>query len=233
MGVVAEVSGDTLNNVSPLNVDVKKSNGKRRLIFNAMFINDHMSVNKFKYPQLHKEGREIFGQSRWGLVLDISQAFYHIEIHPEFYLYLGFSWKGKHYYWRCCPFGVSFGPWLWDRILSPVLDSLKKDGLNIMAVCDDILGGKGTKSQADEDGLRLRATLQHHGYICQEAKCQDIGDALPVIPGLGMIIQLDQQKYCMTQKRQTQIMSMAQGLLNSYYQRARLLSQLLVSSCHK
>ena len=233
MGVVAEASVDTLSNVSPLNVDVKKSNGKRRLIFNAMFINDHMSVNKFKYPQLHKEGREIFGQSRWGFVLDISQAFYHIEIHPEFYRYLGFSWKGKHYYWRCCPFGVSFGPWLWDRILSPVLDSLKKDGLNIMAFCDDILGGKGTKSQADEDGLRLRATLQHHGYICQEAKCQGIGDALPVIPGLGMIIQLDQQKYCMTQKRQTQIMSMAQGLLNSYYQRARLLSQLLVSSCHK
>ena len=40
-----------------------------------------------------------------------------------------------------------------------------------------------------------------------------------------MIIQLDQQKYLMTQKRQAQIISMAQGLLNSRYQRARLLSQ--------
>jgi len=225
MGVVSEASADTLNNISPLNVDVKKSNGKRRLIFNAMFINDYMLVQKFKYPQLHKEGREIFGQSRWGFVLDISQAFYHIEIHPEFYRYLGFSWKGKYYYWRCCPFGVSFGPWLWDRVLSPVLDSLKKHGVNIMAFCDDILGGKGKKPQADEDGLRLRATLKHHGYICQEIKCHGIGDALPVIPGLGMIIQLDQQKYFMTPKRQAQIISMAQGLLNSRYQRARLLSQ--------
>ena len=91
-----------------------------------------------------------------------------------------------------------------------------------MAFCDDILGGKGKKPQADEDGLRLRATLKHHGYICQEIKCHGIGDALPVIPGLGMIIQLDQQKYFMTQKRQAQIISMAQGLLNSRYQRARL-----------
>ena len=225
MGVVCEASAASLSNVSPLNVDVKKSNGKRRLIFNAMFINGYMSVRKFKYPQLHKEGREIFGQSQWGFVLDISQAFYHIEIHPEYYQYLGFSWKGKYYYWRCCPFGVSFGPWLWDRVLTPVLDSLKRDGLNIMAFCDDIMGGKGKKPQADEDGLRLRVKLQLHGYICQETKCQGIGDALPVIPGLGMLIQLDQQKYFMTEKRQSQIISMAKGLLHSRHQRARLLSQ--------
>ena len=75
MGVVSEASADTLSNVSSLNVDAKRSNGKRRLIFNAMFIHDYMSVQKFKYPQLHKEDREIFGQSRWGFVLDISQAF--------------------------------------------------------------------------------------------------------------------------------------------------------------
>ena len=68
MGVVFEASANTLSNVSPLNVDVKKSNGKRRLIFNAIFINDDMSVQKFKYPQVHKEGREIFGQSQWGFV---------------------------------------------------------------------------------------------------------------------------------------------------------------------
>ena len=85
MGVICETSREYLNNISPLNVDVKKSNGKQRLIFNAMFINSFMAVRTFKYPQLHKEGREIFGQSRWGFVLDISQAFYHIEIHPEYY----------------------------------------------------------------------------------------------------------------------------------------------------
>ena len=226
MGVICETSREYLNNISPLNVDVKKSNGKQRLIFNAMFINSFMAVRTFKYPQLHKEGREIFGQSRWGFVLDISQAFYHIEIHPEYYRYLGFSWNGKYYYWRCCPFGVAFGPWLWDRILTPVLDSLKKGGLNIMAFCDDILGGKEKKPQADEDGLRLKAFLRLHGYICQESKCQGVGDALSSIPGLGMIVDLRAQKYLMTPKRQDQIVSMAKILLESRTQRARRLAQI-------
>lgn len=226
MGVVVETSVDKLNNVSPLNVDVKKSNGKRRLIFNAMFINSYMASNKFKYPQLHKEGREIFGRSRWGYVLDISQAFYHIEIHPDYYKYLGFSWRGKYYFWRCCPFGVSFGPWLWDRILTPVLDYLKRKGLDLMAFCDDIMGGKRPKSEADEDGLCLRATLSNHGYICQETKCQGIGDSLPVIPGLGLIIDLHRQQYFMTEKRQAQIKSLAQHILSSRSLKARHLSQL-------
>ena len=226
MGVVCETSRENLNNISPLNVDVKKSNGKRRLIFNAMFINMFMNVPKFKYPQLYREGKEIFSGSKYGYVLDISQAFYHIEIHPQFYRYLGFMWKDKYYYWRCCPFGVSFGPWLWDRILTPVVDKLKKEGLQIMAFCDDVMGSDEEKSQADEDGLRLKVTLQIHGYICQDEKCKGIGDSLPTITGLGMIIDLQEQKYFMTEKRQHQIIDMCQQALSHPFQQARLIARI-------
>ena len=49
MGDVREVTRDQLHNVLPLNVNVKKSNDKLRLIYNAMFINDYVSIPKFKY----------------------------------------------------------------------------------------------------------------------------------------------------------------------------------------
>jgi hypothetical protein len=225
MGVIVETTREFLNNVSPLNVDIKKSNGKRRLIFNAMKINLFMSTPKFKYPQLQKEGREIFRDSDWAYVCDISQAFYHIEIHPTCYKYLGFSWNDKYYYWRCCPFGVSFGPWLWDRILAPVLDHLKKNSLKIMAFCDDILGGDKKKLQADEDGLRLVSTLQVHGYIVHPEKCQGVGNSLQIIPGLGMIINCKVKKYFMTPKRETQIVAMCQTLMSNRLQTARRVSQ--------
>lgn len=226
MGVICETSRESLHNISPLNVDVKKSNGKCRLIFNAMFINTFMKVPKFKYPQLYREGREIFLGSQYGYVLDISQAFYHIEIHPMFYRYLGFMWRGRYYYWKCCPFGVSFGPWLWDRILAPVVDKLKKEGLKIMAFCDDIIGSDERKSQADEDGLRLKVTLQTHGYICQDEKCKGIGNALPAITGLGMIVDFREQKYFMTEKRIHQIIDMCQQALSHPFQQARLISRI-------
>jgi hypothetical protein len=94
---VQETRREHIHNVLPLNVNVKKNNGKLRLIFNAMFINQFMVVPTFKYPQLHKEGREIFGNSSWAYGIDISQAFYHIEIDPNYRKYLGFFWNGKYY----------------------------------------------------------------------------------------------------------------------------------------
>ena len=186
MGVVREVTRDQLHNVLPLNVNVKKSNGKLRLIFNVMFINDYMSIPKFKYPQLHREGREIFGESSHAYAIDISQAFYHIEIDPGFHKFLGFFWEGKFYCWQMMPFGVSFGPWLFDRVLTPVVDKLKKDGLRLMTFCDDIMGGNKPQSRASEDSPRLKTFLQLHGYIVQESKCQGVGNALSVIVGLGL-----------------------------------------------
>ena len=114
----------------------------------------------------------------------------------------------EDYYWRCCPFGVSFGPWLWDRILAPVVDKLKREGLKIMAFCDDIMGSDERKPQVDEDGLRLKVTLQIHGYICQNEKCKGIVNALPAITGLGMIVDFREQKYFMTEKSIHQIIDM-------------------------
>ena len=58
-------------------------------------------------------------------------------------------------------FGTTFRTWLWDRILCPVLDSLKSNKLKIMVFCDDILGGNSPKTQADEDGLRLKSRLYY------------------------------------------------------------------------
>ena len=124
------------------------------------------------------------------------------------------------------PFGVSFGPWLFDRVLTPVVDKLKKDGLRLMAFCDDIMGGNKPQSRASEDSPRLKTFLQLHGYIVQESKCQGVGNTLSVIVGLGLKIDCRQQKYFMTEKRQQQISSICSKLLSSSHLRARQLAQL-------
>ena len=72
LGVVQETSKEHIHNVLPLNVNVKKNNGSLRLIFDAMFINQFMVVPTFKYPELHKEGTEIFGNSSWAHGMDFN-----------------------------------------------------------------------------------------------------------------------------------------------------------------
>jgi hypothetical protein len=163
-----------------------------------MFINQFMVVPTFKYPQLHKEGREIFGNSSWAYGIDISQAFYHIEIDPNYRKYLGFF----------------------------VIDFLKSNKLKIMAFCDDIVGDNSLKSQVNEDGLHLKSFLILHGYIIQETKCNGIGNALPSIPGLGLIIDCQRQKYFFTEKRVKQIISMCEEMSSLNRIKARNLTQI-------
>jgi hypothetical protein len=106
------------------------------------------------------------------------------------------------------PFGTAFGSWLWDRILAPVIDSLKENNIKILAFCNDIFGSNSLKSQAEEDGLSLQSFLILHGYIIQETKFNGIGNTLSSIPGLGLVIDCQQQKYFLTEKRERQIISL-------------------------
>jgi hypothetical protein len=107
-----------------------------------------------------------------------------------------------------------------------VIDSLKSNKLKIMAFCDDILGANSPKAQADEDGLRLKSFLILHGYIIQETKCNGIGNALPSIPGLGLVIDCQQQKYFLTDKREKQIISLCQDMSSLSKIKARKLAQI-------
>jgi len=124
------------------------------------------------------------------------------------------------------PFGTVFGPWLWDRILCAVVDSLKANKLKIMAICDDILGANSPKFQADEDGLRLKSFLIFRGYFIQETKCNGIGNALSSIPGLGLVIDCQQQKDFLTEERKKQIISLCEEMSSLRKIEARKLAQI-------
>ena len=95
-----------------------------------------------------------------------------------------------------------------------------------MAFCDDILGANAPKTQANEDGLRLKSFLILHGYIIQETKCNGIGNALPSISGLGLVIDGKQQKYFLTEKREKQIISLCQEMSSLKKIKDRKLAQI-------
>ena len=92
-----------------------------------------------------------------------------------------------------------------------------------MAFCDDILGANSPKARADEDGLRLKSFLILHGYIIQETKCNDIGNTLPSIPGLGLV---KKQKYFLTDKREKQIISLCEDMSSLNKIKTRKLAQI-------
>ena len=53
--------------------------------------------------------------------------------------FLRFTWQGKLYSFRCLPNGLSVAPFLWTKLLKPVLSTLRKKGHTNSGYIDDIL----------------------------------------------------------------------------------------------
>ena len=53
--------------------------------------------------------------------------------------FLRFTWQGKLYSFRCLPNSLSVAPFLWTKLLKPVLSTLQKKGHTNSGYIDDIL----------------------------------------------------------------------------------------------
>ena len=101
MEVVYETFREFSHNISPLKMWMlrkvmgKEDSSSRLCLLTRTFKFLSSSIlNCIRRVKKSKPGSKI------GFVLDISQAFYHIEIHPQFYKYLGLMWNDRYYCWR-------------------------------------------------------------------------------------------------------------------------------------
>ena len=94
---------------SPLIV-VAKEGGKRRLVIDLRHVNNHLHKFRFRYEGLDIAA-QLLEKGCWMTTFDLKSGYHHIEIHPDYWSYLGFSWEhgGKrvHYVFRVLPFGLA------------------------------------------------------------------------------------------------------------------------------
>ena len=107
--------------IMPLDVAIRKINGKLRLIFDARWINQHMPELKIKFETLHREGRAIFDGCTCGWIVDLSFAYHHIQIPEEDWQYLCFRWDGQLYCFCVLPFGITTAPLVFTTVLKPII----------------------------------------------------------------------------------------------------------------
>jgi len=62
-----------------------------------------------------------------------------IPIHSSHQHLLQFIWEGKHFRFLCLPFGLSAAPWVFTKLLKPVVGFLRQIGLHLIVYWDDML----------------------------------------------------------------------------------------------
>ena len=69
--------------------------------------------------------------------IDISNAFYHIPIHPRFQKFLAFTHDNQLYTFHSMPFGIKLEPLILTKVISEMLKRLHKDHVAASVYIDD------------------------------------------------------------------------------------------------
>lgn len=83
--------------------------------------------------------------------LDLRNAYFTIPIHPEHQKFLRFTWGQDLFEFVCLPFELCTAPWVFTKVLKPVVSFLRSQGWLSVINLDDILVLAESQNQCQEN----------------------------------------------------------------------------------
>ena len=117
---------------------VPKASGGWRPVLDLSALNVFLQEVHFRM-ETPQSIRESIQPGDWAASIDLSDAYFHLLVHPRDRRYLRFQWGGQTYQFRSLPFGLSLAPWVFTRLVREYLLTLRAQGIRIRAYLDDWL----------------------------------------------------------------------------------------------
>lgn len=210
---------------------VPKPNGDNRFILNLKNLNKFIHTEHFKLEDL-RTATKLMSKGCYMSTTDLKDAYFLVPIHNSDKKYLRFAWKHNIYEFQVLPFGLNTAPYVFTKILKPVMQHLRSKGLISVIYLDDIwCCGRSSQECADNVQKTVKI-LSDLGFIINFDKSSLIPQKC--VKFLGFI--LNSEKYHIalpTQKRQN-IKDEIHKFLNKKSCKIRELAHLtglLVSAC--
>lgn len=197
--------------VSPLGVVVQHD--KKRLIFDARYINSHLVIPSFKYEDLGSLDNYI-RPNDYLMTLDLSKGYHHVDMHDDAMCYMGFEWKGQFYVWQSLPFGLAPACWAFTKITRELLRKWRAAGHQCGGYIDDsIHAHKNSDELLRFMNNVVLADLRRCGFIVNIKKSMTCPKQ--VAKYLGMIV--DTIKGCVRvpEERREVVLEMLRQVLRS------------------
>lgn len=71
--------------------------------------------------------------------LDLQDVYYMVPIHKKYRKYLKFSFDDKLFEFNCLPFGLNIAPYMFTKIMKPVISFLRNLEFMSVIYLDDLL----------------------------------------------------------------------------------------------
>lgn len=148
---------------------IPKKTGGLRPVLNLRPLNQYLTAPRFKMETL-THICQMLRPKDWLTSIDLSDAFLHVAVQPASRRYLRFRWQGRTYQFRTLPFGLSLSPYVFTKIIRPILQWARKQGIRISAYLDDILVAATSEEESRQHTHMVRQQLERLGFLIKTEK---------------------------------------------------------------
>jgi hypothetical protein len=156
--------------VSPLGM-VPKPPDKYRLILDLRFLNSFLQITKFCYESI-REVANPCQQDDLLFTIDLKSGYHHVDIHRDFWQYLGFQWRGQYYVSTQLPFGLAPACYVFTTVLRQLVKSWRARGIRLIPYIDDFLFACRGSSEFIRVQASVLAELAAAGFVVSREECQ-------------------------------------------------------------
>ena len=161
--------------INPLTVSVQP-NGKKRLILDLRMVNLYLYKQKIKYDDISVI-LQYLQKDDYMFSFDLKSGYHHIEMYSEHTDYLAFAWPDKFgniviYKFVVLPFGLSSAPYIFTKLLRPVISWWRSHGHRVSIFLDDGLGNAQTKERCEILAKICCTDLLELGFLPSPSKCE-------------------------------------------------------------
>lgn len=176
---------------------VPKKDGSMRLILNLKKLNKYVSVDHFKMEDI-RTAIKLVTEGCFMANIDLHEAYFLVPIHSNHKKYLRFYFNG-FYEFNALPFGLCSAPYIFTKILQPVITHLRARGFKSVRYLDDICLLGYSREQCLDNVKHTVECLTNLGFVinykksCLEPKksCNFLGF---VINSESMTLELPERK---------------------------------------
>lgn len=160
---------------------------------------------------------------------DLKSGYYHVNIHESFYKFLGFSWfyrgKLRFFVFKVLPFGLSSAPYVFTKLLRPLVKYWRTAGIHIIVYLDDGWGIE-TVRLCKIISDKVRADLIKAGFVLNHEKC--IWVPRLNVEWLGFIWNMEKGSIELSPKKLSKLINLIESVL--YFRKrctARLMARIV------
>ena len=141
-----------------------KPDNTYRFIINLKKLNKFIHKEHFKLEDLKTATKLVF-PGDFMISIDLKDAYFLVPMDTKCQKFLTFKFQKKHYQFVCLPFGLCTSPYVFTKLLKPIVKMLREKGLRVVIYLDDLLVIAKDPETCSEHAATAINLLQSLGFI--------------------------------------------------------------------